>query len=169
MRENVRAFYYYPWQRKLFVVFNYLFLTCAALICVLPILNILAISLCSSAAAGSGEVRFWPVDFTWKSYNFVTAKPEFMQSFWVSVRRVLVGVPVNMVLTILVAYPLSKTKHQFHARQFYVWFFFITMLFSGGLIPYYMTISKVGLVDSFWALILPGAVPVYNEIGRAHV
>lgn len=164
MRENVRAFYYYPWQRKLFVVFNYLFLTCAALICVLPILNILAISLSSSAAAGSGEVRFWPVDFTWKSYNFVTAKPEFMQSFWVSVRRVLVGVPVNMVLTILVAYPLSKTKHQFHARQFYVWFFFITMLFSGGLIPYYMTISKVGLVDSFWALILPGAVPVYNVI-----
>ncbi len=81
MRENVRAFYYYPWQRKLFVVFNYLFLTCAALICVLPILNILAISLSSSAAAGSGEVRFWPVDFTWKSYNFVTAKPEFMQSF----------------------------------------------------------------------------------------
>ena len=126
--------------------------------CVLPILNILAISLSSSAAAGSGEVRFWPVDFTWKSYNFVTAKPEFMQSFWVSVRRVLVGVPVNMVLTILVAYPLSKTKHQFHARQFYVWFFFITMLFSGGLIPYYMTISKVGLVDSFWAMILPGAV-----------
>ncbi len=71
---------------------------------------------------------------------------------------------MNMVLTILVAYPLSKTKHQFHARQFYVWFFFITMLFSGGLIPYYMTISKVGLVDSFWALILPGAVPVYNVI-----
>lgn len=113
MRENVRAFYYYPWQRKLFVVFNYLFLTCAALICVLPILNILAISLSSSAAAGSGEVRFWPVDFTWKSYNFVTAKPEFMQSFWVSVRRVLVGVACEHGAHHSVAYPLSKTKHQF--------------------------------------------------------
>lgn len=164
MRGNLRAFRRYPWQRKLFTIFNYLILAFAALICILPIFNILAISLSSSAAAGSGAVRFWPVDFTLESYNFVTAKPEFMESFWVSVKRVLVGVPVNMLLTILAAYPLSKTRAQFRARQFYVWFFFITMLFSGGLIPYYMTISKVGLIDNFWALILPGAVPVYNVI-----
>ena len=164
MKEKIRVFLHYPLGRKVFTIFNYFLLTGAALICILPIFNILAISLSSSAAAGSGEVRFLPVDFTFESYNFVTAKPEFMKSFWVSVKRVLVGVPFNMVLTILAAYPLSKTDTQFRARKFYVWFFFITMLFSGGLIPYYMTISKVGLIDNFWALILPGAVPVFNVI-----
>jgi len=164
MKEAIHEFRKYPFPRKVFTILNYAILIALGLLCFLPILNILAISLSSSAAAGSGEVRFLPVDFTLESYNFVTAKPEFMQAFWVSVKRVIVGVAVNMLLTILVAYPLSKDDRVFHARKFYVWFFFITMLFSGGLVPYYMTIQKLGLIDSFWALILPGAVPVYNII-----
>lgn len=164
MKEAIHAFRKYPFPRQVFTILNYTILIALGLLCFLPILNILAISLSSSAAAGSGEVRFLPVDFTLESYNFVTAKPEFMQAFWVSVKRVIVGVAVNMLLTILAAYPLSKDDRVFHARKFYVWFFFITMLFSGGLVPYYMTIQKLGLIDSFWALILPGAVPVYNVI-----
>lgn len=164
MKAAMKEFRKYSWQRKTFTVFNYLLLTVLALICLLPMINILAISLSSSSAVSSGEVRFWPVDFTWESYNFVTEKPEFMTAFWVSVKRVLVGVPVNMILTILTAYPLSRTSKQFRGRTAYIWFFFITMLVSGGLVPYYMTILKVGLIDNFWALILPGAVPVYNVI-----
>lgn len=164
MKDAWKAFRKYPLSRKAFTIFNYVFLAFVALLCLLPILNILAISLSSSAAAGSGAVKFLPVDFTLESYNFVTAKPEFMKAFLVSVKRVAVGVPLNMLLTILIAYPLSKDTRVFHARNIYMWFFFITMLFSGGLIPYYMTINKLGLIDTFWALILPTAVPVYNVI-----
>lgn len=150
--------------RKTFVVFNYAFLTFLAVLCLLPVINILALSLSSSSAAGSGLVKLWPVDFTLESYKFVTEKPEFMQALWISVKRVVAGVPINMLLTILIAYPLSKSKREFRSRNVYVWYFVLTMLFSGGLIPWYMTISKVGLVDSFWALILPNAVSVYNVI-----
>lgn len=69
-----------------------------------------------------------------------------------------------MLLTILVAYPLSKTARIFPARKVYVWVFLFTMLFQGGLIPWYLTIKYTGLTDNILALVLPGAVPIYNII-----
>ena len=69
-----------------------------------------------------------------------------------------------MVLTILLSYPLSKTTAEFKYRNFYMWFFIITIVFSGGLVPWYMIISKVNLIDTFWALIIPSAVPIYNVV-----
>ena len=151
-------------SRRIFVIFNYIFLISVAVICLLPMINVLAISFSSSSAVGTGMVRLWPVDFNLESYKFVANKPEFLTSMFVSVKRTLVGVAVNMLLTILIAYPLSKEKREFRSRNFYIWFFIITMLFSGGLIPWYMTIKMTGLIDNFWALILPGAVPVFNVI-----
>lgn len=151
-------------SRRIFIVFNYIFLISVALICLLPMINVLAISFSSSAAVASGTVGFWPVDFTLESYNFVANKPEFFSSLIVSIKRVIVGVPVNMLLTILIAYPLSRDSKVFKGRRFYIWFFVISMLFSGGLIPWYMTIKKTGIIDKFWALVLPGAVPVFNVI-----
>lgn len=133
-------------------------------ICLLPMVNVLAISFSSSAAVGSGQVKLLPVDFTLASYKYVLNKPEFFRAFMVSVKRVLLGVPLNMLLTILVAYPLSKETKRFRARPFYAWYFVLTLLFSGGLIAWYMTIVKTGLIDSLAALILPGAVPVFNVL-----
>ncbi len=153
-----------PMGRKLFTVFNYMFLLMTAAACLLPMMNVLAISFSSSAAVGSGLVNLWPVQFTLKSYTFVLGKPEFMDAFFISLKRVAVGVPFNMLLTILVAYPLSRDTRRFSFRNSYAWFFVITLLFSGGLIPWYMTIKETGIIDSFWALILPGAVPVFNVI-----
>lgn len=150
--------------RKTFVVCNYILLLAAALACLLPIVNILAVSFSASSAVGSGMVKLWPVGFNTDSYRYVLGKPEFMASFLISVKRVLVGVPFNMLLTILIAYPLSKDRSQFKWRSPYVWFFVITILFSGGLVPWYLTIKATGLIDSFWALILPGAVPIFNVI-----
>jgi len=107
-------------------------------------------------------VKLIPVDFTLESYRFVTEKPEFLQAMIVSVKKVIIGVATNMLLTVFIAYPLSKDSNNFKSRKFYVWFFAITMIFSGGLIPWYMTIKMTGLIDKFLALILPGAVPVFN-------
>ena len=143
---------------------NMVVLALLTLLCIFPILHILALSFSSATAAASGRVIIWPVEFTLKSYQFVLETPAFSKSFLVSVMRVLIGTPINMILTILVAYPLSRSRKEFRARDFFAWFFLITVLVTGGLIPWYMVIRQTGLIDNFWALIIPGALPVFNVI-----
>jgi putative aldouronate transport system permease protein len=143
---------------------NVTILAALAILCAFPIVHTLALSFSSATAAASGRVTIWPVEFTTQSYRFVLENPAFIKSFGVSLLRVLVGTPFNMILTILVAYPLSRSNREFRMRGFFVWFFLITVLFSGGLIPWYMVIRQTGLIDSFWALIIPGALPVFNVI-----
>jgi putative aldouronate transport system permease protein len=143
---------------------NLVVLGVLTLLCLFPIVHTLALSLSSAPAAASGRVTIWPVEFTLQSYQFVLDNAAFVKSFSVSVMRLMIGTPINMILTILVAYPLSRSTGEFRARNFFVWFFLITVLFSGGLIPWYMVIRQTGLIDSFWALILPGAVPIFNVI-----
>ncbi len=143
---------------------NLAVLTLLGLLCAFPIAHTLAMSFSSASAAAGGRVTIWPVEFTTQAYRFVLENPAFIKSFGVSLLRVLVGVPVNMMLTILVAYPLSRSKAEFRARDFFAWFFLLTVLFSGGLIPWYMVIRQTGLIDKFWALIIPGALPVFNVI-----
>ena len=150
--------------RKLFLIFNYTFLALLSLACIVPFVHILAISFSSASAAAAGVVKLWPVEFTFASYENVLSKREFLSSFVVSVQRALLGASVNMLLTIIAAYPLSKEVRQFRIRTVYAWFFVLTMLFSGGLIPLYMTVKETGLMDTLWALVLPGAVPVYNVV-----
>ncbi|GJM79359.1 hypothetical protein HMSSN139_18550 [Paenibacillus sp. HMSSN-139] len=108
--------------RKIFNAVNVLILALLALSCLLPFINVLAVSLSSSAAVSTGKVFLLPVDFTLESYKFVIEKPEFFQAFTISVLKVLIGVPVNMILTIMLAYPLSKTKNEFKSRNLYMWF-----------------------------------------------
>jgi putative aldouronate transport system permease protein len=151
-------------SRKVFTIFNYILLSVTAFICILPLINILAISFSSSSAAAAGYVKLWPVNFTLDSYKYAMSKPEFVTSFIVSLKRISLGYVINMLMAISVAYPLSKEKEAFQARNIYAWFFIVTMLFSGGLIPTYMTIKSLGLLDTVWALVLPGAVPVFNVI-----
>ena len=139
-------------------------LIASALMCFLPLMNVFALSLSSNTAALAGEVMFWPVDFTFDSYEYVADRAAFWQSMLVSLKRLALGVPINILLTILSAYPLSKENNRFRGRTIYAWFFFITMLINGGLIPRYMVIKETGLLGSIWALILPGAVGVFNIV-----
>lgn len=150
--------------RMLFSVFNYIILTGAALLCLLPLIHVAAVSFSSSSAATANVVRLWPVSFTTQSYEFVLKRAEFLRSMSVSVKRILLGGSINMFLTILTAYPLSKEVRDFKWRTVYAWIFFLTMLFSGGLIPSYMVVRNMKLLDTIWALILPGAVPIFNLI-----
>lgn len=150
--------------RTLFMIFNYTLLIFVSLLCVLPFLNMLAISFSGSAAVSAGEVKFWPIDFTLSSYEFAFRGGKFFTALLVSVKRVILGVSINLILTIITAYPLSKTKEKLVGRNFYMGFFVLTMLISGGLIPSYLVVVKAGLINSIWALILPGALPVFNMI-----
>lgn len=151
-------------SNRAFTLVNTLFLIGVALLCLLPLVHILAVSFSKSSAAAAGIVGLWPVDFTLHSYRFILKKPEFLQSINVTLVRVVIGTTLSMLLTILAAYPLSKEARSLKFRTFYAWFFVFTMLFGGGLIPWYMTIKYLGLLDSVWGLILPSALPVYNVI-----
>lgn len=129
-----------------------------------PIINTIMVSVSSSTAVNAGKVYFLPVDINFSSYVKILDDEKFWRAFLVSVERVALGGVINMVLTILMAYPLSRTASQFQARNVYMWIIVFTMLFSGGIVPWYMVISKLGLINSIWALVLPGAVPVFNVI-----
>jgi putative aldouronate transport system permease protein len=147
-----------------FTVFNTCFLILAGLICLIPMIHIAAVSFSSSAAAATGKVTLWPLDFSLNSYDYVAKRAAFWRSMGVSVQRIVLGGSINLLLVILTAYPLSKERSEFSARTFFAWAFFITMLFGGGLIPWYMVIRQFKLIDTIWALVLPGAVPVFSMI-----
>lgn len=149
---------------KAFYAFNYILLGSLAILSLLPLINILVVSLSSNSAVAANKVGLWPVDFNIKSYVFAMVNDNFWSSFLVSIKRVFVGVPFSMFLIILTAYPLSKTKQIFKGRGFFAWFFMISILFSGGLIPYYLTVSSLHLVDTFWSLIIPCSVQVFYII-----
>jgi len=147
-----------------FAAINTTFLILVALLCVLPLIHIVAVSFSSSTAAAAGYVKLWPVDFTLASYEFTGGREGFWRSMLVSIERIAIGTPLNLLLIIMVAYPLSKESKNFRFRLVYAWIFFMTMLFNGGLIPWYVTIKELGLLDSIWALVLPGAVPVFSIV-----
>ncbi len=141
-----------------------IFLGLIAAICIFPVIHLLAVSLSSSAPVMAGQVTILPVDFTFNSYDFVMKTPNFINSFLVSVKRELLGIPISLCMTVLVAFPLSREPRAFRARKVFVVFFLITMLFSGGLIPMFMVISGLKLTNTMWALVLPGAVQIFNAI-----
>jgi len=145
------------------VVVNIL-LSLVALACLIPLINSLAISLSDKTSAAIGRVSFWPVNFTTVSYENIVKEGRFFAAFGVSVQRVLLGAITNVFLIVLTAYPLSKDTKVFRQRNIYIWFVVATMLFSGGLIPSFILIKSLGLLDSLLALVLPGAVPVFSVI-----
>ncbi len=151
-------------SRRAFLLFNYMFLLCMALLCLLPFIHVIAISFSSSTMASAGLVKLWPIGLNSDSYEFVLSKPEFMRALGVTFERVVLGTAINMILTVLIAYPLSKESSAFAGRTLYVWIFVFTMLFSGGLIPWYIMIKETGLMDTIWALIITSAVPVFNVV-----
>lgn len=136
----------------------------SALLCLIPLLNTLALSFSSSVMAGSGTVRFWPKQFTLAAYEAILKEPQFFGSFWVSVKRVILGGSINFLMMVLAAFPLAHSEKAFKGRNIYMYVLIFTMLFSGGLIPMYILVSKLKLMNSIWALVLPGAVPTWNCI-----
>ena len=150
--------------RKVFLAVDVIVILLLCLICMVPLLNLLAYSFSASQPIIENKVFLWPKEFTLKAYQYVLESKEFWSSVSVCVKRDLLGVPLNTLLTILVAYPLSKDERQFKARKYYVAYMLTVMLFNGGLMPTYYIVSKTKLIDTVWALIIPGAVPIFNCI-----
>ncbi|HAJ37203.1 MAG TPA: ABC transporter permease [Chloroflexi bacterium] len=144
------------WRNTLFDVFNHVFILGLGLLALAPLINLLAISLSNSAAAMGGYVTFWPVNFTFENYLSIVKSPAIYRAFLISVERTVLGTAISLFLTIITAYPLSKSAREFKGRNIFMWLLVFTLLFEGGLIPYFMVIRSLGLLNTIWALIVPG-------------
>ncbi|NMA94669.1 MAG: carbohydrate ABC transporter permease [Clostridiales bacterium] len=152
----------YSTGEKIFKILNFFILISLGLICLIPFMHVLARSLSREGSIQSGLVFIIPVEFNLESYKIIFTDPEMGKALKFTVILTILGTAVNLIMTTLGAYPLSKDYLKGHKI---IWvFILITMFFSGGVIPTYMVIMNLGLRNSIWSLILPGAISVYNLI-----
>jgi putative aldouronate transport system permease protein len=134
------------------------------LICMIPLWNIVATSFSSSEAVTANAVGLIPVNFTTETYKMIMEDAQFWRSFGISIQRVILSLIINMVLIVLMAYPLSKSNRVFKGRNIYMNLLIFSMLFSGGMIPTYLVVKNLNLLNTIWSLVLPGAVQVFSII-----
>ncbi len=139
-----------------------LLIVLVSLTCLLPFINVAANSLSSKSAILSGQVGFWPVEWTFDAYRAIFADPAMVRSLFYTMVITVVYTAFSMILTVLMAYPL--TKKRLKGRKFFNALALFTMYFSGGTIPIYLNIKQLGLLDTPWSLILPGMLSTYNMI-----
>lgn len=149
---------------QLIDVFVTFVLVILALACILPLWYTLCLSLSDKSAAAAGMVGLWPVGFNTTSYEAILGDSKFFNSFWISIQRVGLGTAAELAVTLLMAYPLSKTVRQFPPRDIIMWFLVFAMLFSGGLIPWYQTMKAIGMTNNIWGLVLGNSLPIFNVI-----
>jgi putative aldouronate transport system permease protein len=147
---------------RIFMVGVYALLTTFLLIVLIPLLNIVASSFSSRAAVSGGRVFLWPVDFTFIGYEAVLRNDAILTGFGNSLFYAGVGTLVSVSLTVMIAYPLSRSE--LVGRRVLIGGVLFTMLFSGGLIPTYMVVRALGLLDTRWALILPAAIGAWQVL-----
>lgn len=143
---------------------NVVLLLAVTLLCILPVWYTLAVSLSEKGAVAAGQVFLWPKGFTWRSYLAIMDDGQFFRAFWISVRRVVYGAVLTFFVVLLMAYPLSRTSKEFRPRNLVMWLLVFCMLFNGGLVPWYMTMKNLGLINSIWGLVLGGGLPVFHII-----
>lgn len=147
---------------RIFNIFCYAMVLLVTFICLYPLWLVLIYSMSDPDAVNAGKVWIWPVDFTWDAYKEVFARDDLMKGYWNTITQTLFGTTVNMVLTIPAAYALSKRKLK--GRGFFMGMIVFTMYFSGGLIPTFINIRNLRLLNTWWVFGLVGAVSAYNLI-----
>lgn len=142
----------------------YLILTLLALACLLPFWHLLAKSFSERLAVAADIVSLWPIGFNTENYAFILNNRQFLGSFGVSTVRVLLGVVLTLLITVITAYPLSRDRIHMPGRTVIKVLFLIGMLFSAGLIPSFLAIRNLGLYNNFLVLVVPGALSIFNTI-----
>ena len=132
-------------------------LTLLGLIIVYPFYNTILISIVPQADYTRNPFMLIPTNITWENYEFVFDSPLLLNSMWNSVKLAFVGTIYNMVLTVLMAYAFTKP---IPGRNFFRFYMVFTMYFGGGLVPFYLLIKALGLIDSFWVMVLPSGISI---------
>ncbi len=147
---------------RIFQVFNYIFLLIIGFFTLYPFIYTLSLSFSSTKAILSQQVSFFPVDFTVNAYQLVLEN----QMFWVGYRNTILytvlGTLIALFMTVICAYPLSKKG--LRGKKFFTAFIVFTMFFNGGLIPTFLVIRMLGMMDTIWSIVVPGAIGVYYMI-----
>ena len=151
-----------PTADKVFHVLNYTFLTIVAIVILMPLMNVVSSSLSDPWALGRGSVRLFPVGFNLEAYRLLLNQQTLMTGFYNTIFYTVTGTTLNVVITVMCAYPLSR--NDLVGRKLIMFYFTFTMLFSGGMIPTYLLIHSLGLLNTRLVMILPGAMSIFNMI-----
>jgi len=145
---------------KVFDTINVIILSLVLVIILYPLIFVVVASVSDPLRVLQGEVWLWPKGLNLESYKLVFSHSQIMIGYRNTLFYTLLGTLINLVMTTLGAYPLSR--RDFRARSFFTFLFTFTMFFSGGMIPTYLVVKQLGLLDKIWAMLLPGAVSVWN-------
>lgn len=160
--KKVKSAVKISWGERCFAVFNYCFFIIMGCTTLLPFVNLIAKSMSSEEAVISGNVGLLPVGIQFETYKYVLQDSMFLSSLKTSVLLTIIGTTLSLTLTTLTAYPLSKVR--LRGRKWILLMFVFTMLFSGGLIPTYLLMQNLNLVNTLGVLFLPAMVNVFNML-----
>lgn len=147
---------------KFMMVSIYVFLTVLSFSALYPFWNAMVVSFNTGVDTSMGGVTFWPRAFTLENYEIVFNDSRLLNGFFISFSRTIVGTATAILMTAILAY--GMTKKDLIGRNQYMVFFIITMYFGGGLIPTFLLVRSLGLMNSFWVFIIPGLISVWNMI-----
>ncbi|MCB0047999.1 MAG: carbohydrate ABC transporter permease [Caldilinea sp.] len=147
---------------RIFLFFVYLFLFFVLLIVLYPLIYVVSSSFSSPAAVSSGKVWLYPVDFSLRGYQVAFGNPQIITGYANSLYYTIFGTLISVTLTVLVAYPLSRRT--LFGRDAIMIFIVFTMIFYGGLIPTYLVVKNLGMIDTRWALLIPQAIAAWQVI-----
>ena len=143
-------------------IFKVFFVLLVSIVCVYPFWNIFIISINDGQDALRGGLYFWPRVFTLENYQEILRRSEFVRAIGVTVLRTLIGTPLVVLVTSMLAYVLSRSE--LLGKKFWTLMFIFTMYFSGGMVPYYLQLKNLGMLDHFIVYIIPGMLNVYYMI-----
>ena len=162
VEPQVTSRWYRSVSDRIYMAFIYVMLVLAMLLVLVPFIFILASSFSSAEAISAGKVLFWPVGFNVEGYKMILETSSVWRSFLMSLLYMVAGTLISLTLTVLMAYPL--TRKDFKANSFITVLMIITMFFSGGMIPTYLLINRLNMLDTVWAILLPTALSAYNVV-----
>ena len=149
-------------SRIAFEWFNLIFMVALCVVMLYPFLNVVASSVSDNSAVSRGRVSFYPIGFNLEAYKAVVRYKHIWSGYKNTILYTVIGTGINLLMTICGAYPLSR--RQFYGRGVFTFFVAFTMFFGGGLIPTYLVINSYGMLDTFWVMVIPGAISTYNMI-----
>lgn len=148
--------------RPLVYLFCYTVVTILTLIVLYPVVFIIAASVSNSNMVIQGQVWLWPKEFTLRAYELVLERPQIWTGYRNTILYTAGGTLINLVITLMCAYPMARKN--LPGRNIIMFIFSFTMMFSGGMIPTYMLVKNLGIMNTYWSIVLPGAMSVYNMI-----
>lgn len=147
---------------KLFLIFNYIYVFLAFIIVAYPVIYMISASISDPKLVGSGEMWLWPKGITFEGYQRVFQNSSIWTGYGNTILYTVAGTAINLFVTLPAAYALSRKD--FLGRNFFMGMFLVTMFFGGGLVPSYLLVKELGMVNTMWAIVIPSAASIWNII-----